>query len=145
MCGLNITLNASEKSLKEQIIAFMDKIKQEIEVINTMDNKIEILTEYKQNLDLRKSILTVCERKEKIAEELKKQQEKVEQKIKEETQATAEVLQNFIPKQDEIIAPKVIQEEEKQYEMTFTIRGTMAQLKSVKEFLKKENLLNEKE
>ena len=140
--NLNITLTATEKALKEQLRVFFDKIKTDLEIIDTMDNKIEILAEYKTNLDLKKSILVVSERKEREAEEIKRQQELAKQKEEESKTTTAENLSN----EDEIIAPKEIkqeQEEEKKYTMTFKVSGTMEQLKELKEYLKERKLINE--
>lgn len=139
--NLNITLTVTEKALKEQLRAFFDKIKTDLEIIDTMDNKIEILAEYKTNLDLKKSILVVSERKEREAEEIKRQQELAKQKEEESKTTTAENLSN----EDEIIAPKEIkqeQEEEKKYTMTFKVSGTMEQLKELKEYLKERNLID---
>lgn len=138
MYGLNITLSASEKSLKEQIIAYLDKIKTELEVIDKTDNKIEVLAEYKSTLDLKQSILTVCERKEREAEELRKQQEKEQKQIEESKTSTAENLQEV---EEEITAPKVI-EEDKKYTMTFTVTGTMEQLKELKQYLLNKELID---
>ena len=139
--NLNITLTATEKALKEQLRVFFDKIKTDLEIIDTMDNKIEILAEYKTNLDLKKSILVVSERKEREAEEIKRQQELAKQKEEESKTTTAENLSN----EDEIIAPKEIkqEQEEKIYTMTFKVSGTMEQLKELKEYLKERKLINE--
>ena len=139
--NLNITLTATEKALKEQLRVFFDKIKTDLEIIDTMDNKIEILAEYKTNLDLKKSILVVSERKEREAEELKRQQGLAKQREEEKQVATAENLSN----EDEIIAPKEIkqEQEEKIYTITFKVSGTMEQLKELKEYLKERKLINE--
>lgn len=142
MCGLNVTLTASEKSLKEQIIAYIDKVKQDLMVIDSQENKIDILMEYKQCLDLNKSIIMVNERKKRLEEEMKRQQEFVEQRLKQESVATAEALSNFVSPQ-EIEAPKVIPKEEKKFTMTFIVTGTMEKLKALKEYLKREDLINE--
>lgn len=139
--GLNITLAASEKSLKEQIVAYLDRIKSDLMVIDSQENKVEVFVEYKDCLDLNRAILAVNDRKKKQQEELKRLEEFVDQKMKLETQATAEALQKFIPNTEEIIVPKVV-EETKQFEMTFTVKGTMEQLKKLKEYLKRENLIN---
>ena len=140
--NLNITLTATEKALKEQLRVFFDKIKTDLEIIDTMENKLEILAEYKTNLDLKKTILIVSERKKREAEELKRQQGLAKQREEEKQVATAENLSN----EDEIIAPKEIkqeQEEEKKYTMTFKVFGTMEQLKELKEYLKERKLINE--
>ena len=47
--GLNITLSASEKSLKDEIVLFCTKISEDLKVINNEENKEEVLLEYKSN------------------------------------------------------------------------------------------------
>ena len=46
--GLNITLSASMKSLKEQIIAFCEKISNDLKLIEVEKYKDEVLVEYKK-------------------------------------------------------------------------------------------------
>lgn len=101
--NINVTLTASMKSLKEQAKAFIDKILDDIQLINLEEHKEEILVEYKQTLNASKSIITVknriamIEREKQIQEELKKEEEDLKDKFS-----------NF-PKQEETIlqAPKV--------------------------------------
>ena len=45
---INVTLSASMKSLKEQAKAFIDKIVDDLNVINTQEHKDDILYEYKR-------------------------------------------------------------------------------------------------
>lgn len=47
--GPNVTLSASEKSLKEQAKAFIDKVASDIEMISTQEFKDEIMVEFKNN------------------------------------------------------------------------------------------------
>lgn len=161
--GLNITISASEKSLKEQIISFISKIKQDLQVIDSQEFKTEILVEYKQNLDLNKSILLVNERKKRLQLEKEKQEKLIQERLEAEQKATAEALQNyFIPKdkivfvnkgneeenyakqvkeeEEEIIAPTNITEQEKKYTLNFKVTGTMEELKALKEYMKNNNL-----
>lgn len=131
MANINVTLTASIKSLKEQAKAFMDKILDDIQLINTQDYKEEILVEYKQNFNVSKAITTVknriamIEREKQIQEDLKQQKEDLEQK-----------LSNF-PKQEETIlqAPKTEDISETKSKMTFTVCGTIQQLKLLKQFI----------
>lgn len=131
MANINVTLTASIKSLKEQAKAFIDKILDDIQLINTQDYKEEILVEYKQNFNVSKAITTVknriamIEREKQIQEDLKQQKEDLEQK-----------LSNF-PKQEETIlqAPKTEDISETKSKMTFTVCGTIQQLKLLKQFI----------
>lgn len=134
--NINVTLSASMKSLKEQAKAFVDKIVDDLNLIDTQEHKDEILYEYKQSLNVSNAITTVANRYKAI-EEAKAREE--ERKAREQAEAEAvakveEVVEAVAPPTVEPIAPPV--EEEKTYTLKFTVRGTMPQLKALKEFLK---------
>lgn len=74
---INITLNASKKKLQEQCKTFIDKIVDDLNLIETQKHKAEILVEYKQTLNVSQAITTVTNRFRAIEEEKKKQEEKV--------------------------------------------------------------------
>ena len=133
--NINVTLSASMKSLKEQAKAFVDKIVDDLNLIDTQEHKDEILYEYKQSLNVSNAITTVANRYKAI-EEAKAREE--EHKAREQAEAEAvakveEVVEAVAPPTVEPIAPPV--EEEKTYTLKFTVRGTMPQLKALKEFL----------
>ena len=132
---INVTLSASMKSLKEQAKAFIDKIVDDLNLINTQEHKDEILYEYKQSLNVSNAITTVANRYKAIEESKAREEER---KAREQAEAEAaakveEVVEAVVPPTVEPIAPPV--EEEKTYTLKFTVRGTMPQLKALKEFL----------
>lgn len=132
---INVTLSASMKSLKEQAKAFIDKIVDDLNVINTQEHKDDILYEYKASLNVSAAITTVTDRYKAI-EAAKAREE--ERKAREQAEAKAaakveEVVEAVVPPTVEPIAPPV--EEEKTYILKFTVRGTMPRLKALKEFL----------
>lgn len=134
--NINVTLSASMKSLKKQAKAFINKIADDLNLIYTQEHKDEILYEYKQSLNVSNAITTVANRYKAI-EEAKAREE--ERKAREQAEAEAvakveEVVEAVAPPTVEPIAPPV--EEEKTYTLKFTVRGTMPQLKALKEFLK---------
>lgn len=138
--NINVTLTASKKSLKEQAKAFIDKIKDDLKLIGTQEGKEEILVEYKQNLNVSKSIQEVANR-HKLLEEEKKRQEELKNKQLEEAQrqadmsikkqevATKNALENFVME-----APKV-EEQEEILTLKFKVRGTRSKLRELKRFL----------
>lgn len=133
--NINVTLSASMKSLKEQAKAFVDKIVDDLNLIDTQEHKDEILYEYKQSLNVSNAITTVTNRYKAI-EEAKAREE--ERKAREQAEAESaakveEVVEAVVPPTVEPIAPPV--EEEKTYTLKFTVRGTMPRLKALKEFL----------
>ena len=138
--NINVTLTASKKSLKEQAKKFIDEIVDDLKLIETQECKEEILVEYKQNLNVSKSIQEVANR-HKLLEEEKKKQEELKNKQLEEAQrqadmsiktqevATKNALDNFV-----IEAPK-IEEQEEILTPPFKVRGTRSKLRELKRFL----------
>ena len=127
MANINITLSASIKSLKEQAKAFIDKVVDDLKLIDTQEHKIEILAEYKANLNVSNAITSVNDR-------FKREEE--ERTIQEELKKQKEIEKETIEKVNEVATPMSAPvEEEKRYSMTFKVYGTMEQLKSVKYYL----------
>lgn len=71
--NINVTLSASMKSLKEQAKTFIDRIADDLKLIDTQEYKAEILVEYKQSLNVSNAITTVSNRFKAIEEEKAKQ------------------------------------------------------------------------
>lgn len=133
--NINVTLSASMKSLKEQAKAFIDKIVDDLNVINTQEHKDDILYEYKASLNVSAAITTVTNRYKAI-EAAKAREEERRAREQAEAEAAAkveEVVEAVAPPTVETIALPV--EEEKTYTLKFTVRGTMPRLKALKEFL----------
>lgn len=126
--NINVTLSASMKSLKEQAKAFVDKIVDDLNLIDTQEHKDDILYEYKQSLNVSNAITTVANRYKAIEEAKAREQAEAETAAKVES-----VVESAAPPTVEPIAPPV--EEEKTYTLKFTVHGTMPQLKALKEFL----------
>lgn len=95
---LNITLSASKKSLKDKVKATIDKVADDLAMIDTQPYKAEILVEYKKSLNVSQAILTVTNRMKAIEEE--KAKAAAAQAVAEEEAATA-------AKVDEAIAESV--------------------------------------
>ena len=126
----NVTLSASEKSLKKEVKDKVEKIKSEIDCINAISDNSELMAEYMKCLNLAQAKMTVIERQHAIeaAEEataVYTQQEQIKQ----------EVIERI-----EQLAPPVEVEEVKTYTMTFTVSGTIEQLKALKAFMIANNI-----
>lgn len=146
---INVTLSASRKSLKEQAKQFIDKIVDDLKLIDTQEHKAEILVEYKQSLNVSQAITSVTNRFKAIEEEKKKQEElkrkqleeaqrRADESIRVQTEATRQALENFIPKTEETILQTPVIIEEKQEEiltLRFAVRGTRTKLRELKQFL----------
>ena len=149
---INVTLSTSRKSLKEQAKQFIDKIVDDLKLIDTQEHKTEILVEYKQSLNVSQAITNVTSRFKAIEDEKKRQEElgqrqmeeaqrRADESIRTQTEATKQALENFVPKTEERVEETILQApviEEKQEEiltLKFTVRGTRTRLKELKQFL----------
>jgi len=128
--NIKVGLSDSEKSLKDQSKAFIDKIIDDLTLIDTQEHKTEILVEYKQTLNVSQSITSVVDRFKRIETE-KLRLAELEAKKQEEVKV--------IEKVEEVIAPIVEVAVESKYNMTFKIIGeTKIRLLKVREWLEKE-------
>ena len=132
---INVTLSASMKSLKEQAKQFIDKIIDDLNLIETQEHKAEILVEYKQTLNVAQSITSVTNRFKAIEEEKKRQEQKVVHiemnENHEITQKSYEQLENTFNKPLE--QPK--EDNEEILTLKFAVRGTRTKLRELKQFL----------
>ena len=133
--NINVTLSASMKSLKEQAKAFIDRICDDLNLIETQEHKDEIFYEYKRSLNVSGAIKTVVERYRAIEEAKAREAERqakfeAEQKAAEKVEMVVETLTP-----PTVVTPAETKEEI--YTLQFTVKGTKAQLRAVKEFLEK--------
>lgn len=133
-----INLTDSETKLQKQVTATLDRIKKDVDYINKLESKDEILAEYMESLDMTQALDTVERRKQAILKAQQTSQTYTEQEnIKHEVEETVTQL-----------APPVVEEETPEenisempvFKMTFTVTGTMQQLKALKAFLIENNI-----
>lgn len=150
--GLKINISTSDKSLKDRVIEVIEKIKNDLSLVNNISEndefKAEILTEYKQTFDISASIRNVQYRKQQREAELARieaQKAQAEQaRLEAETKAK-EVAPLQAPEvvkpQEQIVkneAAPVPQEEILHY--TLSVSGTRAQLRALRQFLETNNI-----
>ena len=135
--GLNVTMTTSKKALKEQVKAFLDKVSDELALIETQAHRDEILVEYKTSLNAARAITLVTERHKAIEAE-KRRNEVAQAEALARQQAVSKVeeaVQEFAPPKVESTPPTVEIEGEKTYEVSFRVIGTLPKIKALKEFL----------
>nr|DAR09855.1 MAG TPA: Protein of unknown function (DUF1351) [Caudoviricetes sp.] len=159
---LNITLSASDKSLKEQVAGFVGEVTKSIQLIESLNEpdefKAEMLTEYKQTLDVTRAIQNAQYRKQQREVELVRIEAQrvaaeqarlaAEARARETAplQAPAQVnevqpatpVQPAAPIQPEPVqeATEAVQEDENEIvQSAFTVIGTRAQLRALRAFL----------
>lgn len=133
--GLNITLSASIKSLKEQALVFIDKVVSDLKLIELEEYKDEILLEYNQNLNFAEAKLIVADRHKKL-EEIKEQQKEVQLRIDEEAkivEQVEEVIEEITPPVE--IETTVEDLENEKWVLSFTVKGPKEKLKKLKKYI----------
>ena len=147
--GLNITLSASIKSLKEQVLAFINQVVKTIALINLDEYSDELMLEYKNCFDYFKAKEIVTNRHKQL-EELKKQQEekleqeKQEEKVVEKVDSALFVLNEDNGKYEsvnEVTTPKELIEDGEIITVSFTITDTKEKILKLRDYLK-ENEIN---
>lgn len=133
--GINVTLSASLKNLKEQAKAFIDRIESDLKLIETFtDLKAEILVEYKKSLNVSDAITGVKARAKAVQEEQARQEAEAEKRAA-EAQRVAEI-KAAAP--EVIAAPAEVQPEEPKLTLRFTVKATKTKLRELKKFLDEE-------
>ena len=134
---ITIPLNPSKKKLMESVNKFFETIQGHLRAIACYpeDQQTEILVEYKSTLNFTESVIN-AQRRIQAREEEKARQEALKE-LKAQEEKVAE-------KVEEVIAPVEVKEEpkpvEKMYKATFTVKGTVDQLRKLKMFLEQEGI-----
>lgn len=139
--GPNVTLSASEKSLKEQAKAFIDKVASDIEMISTQEFKDEIMVEFKNNgYDGSAAICRVIGRHKQIEaqKEAAAQREEERRRMQEAAQHTisaAPQVSQMAPAQPE----KLEKDPDEVLTAGFRVRATRAKLIALRAFLESDS------
>lgn len=165
---VKVTMSDSVKKLKEQVKATLDKISADITMIATMPDADEIMAEYKRHYDAALAVTTVSNRHKAIEEEKRRAEErrKAEEARAEAERRAREVLeaqkkaeaeampQNASTSPVESVSAPVAQkptedgnggemkftEPVEQFSATFTVYGSIEELKSIKNYLKERGI-----
>lgn len=148
--SLKIIKSKSDKVIKSEIDEYLANIKISISTIETLPNKERVLAKFQMHKDLNRAISETnleVQREEQIkaqnaereriaaerkqqAEEQQKQRELQSQQQSEAIEVEAmETVKQFIPEPEQVVEDKI-------YETTFTVRGTIEQLSKLKQFMK---------
>lgn len=134
---LNISVGLSDgneegkpkKSIKDKVKAGLDKLKNELDTISTLNYNDEILLEYKKTKDLSTSISIVSNRHKEL-EQIQKSSVKVDNvKVQNEEMLNKVTNSLTAPKEEKISRDEIL-------EMTFKVRGTKEKLKELVQFIK---------
>ena len=140
--GISVTLSKSDKSLKADAKAFVERVAADMAAIAAMEHSDEISAEYKRTADLGQALNTVQARHKAI------EVAKAEREAREAAKAERAKAVEEMPAVQALECPTVETVEEAPQEspqepieaepilrLTFTVRGTRSKLKALKQFL----------
>lgn len=145
--GITVTMSASAKSLKTQAKNFLDRIHDDLDLIDTQEFKHEIMIEYRKSLNASQAIMTVTNRHAAIERQraAAQQREEAERQRKAAMAAVQKVVEAEPAPEPPVMAPpEPIQmptiisapvAEEKVYPSYFCVTATIPKLKALKQFL----------
>lgn len=122
------------KKTKDTIENFINKVVDDVKLINSQQYIDEMMIEYKKDLNVSRTITDVNNRHAELEKVQQEKEAKKEQKINDEV---------MLNKIDECLkSPKVVDntgqedgQQEEIFELTFKVRGTKGKLKTLKQFL----------
>ena len=149
--GIKVGLSDTMKSLKEQARAYLDRIDSDLKMIDTLEDRDEILVEYRNSMSVTDAVTTVNNR-HRATEEERARREKNEAVAKEKAEHDAAVEAAVSDAQNEpdlnveqegAISPPTAQNapveqetaHERVYVTAFKVAGTLEMLKELKAFL----------
>lgn len=140
-CGVTVDMAMARqkepKKAMETIESFVLGVRSDLDSILTLDDAAEVLAEYRNSLDLPDAILTVKNRKKLTA--AMREQVAQEQETREQERRHRQELLEAVPE----LRDQLPQEDT--YTMTFTVTGTLPDLKALKIYILSSNLTLEEE
>ena len=128
--GLLTSTGNLTKKIQDQMNEFIDRCAKDVDLINTLEHKEEILIEYKKTPKSAESIAMVMDRYKQL-EDMKKEKESTKEQVINDEEMLKRINILSAPKVEE----KANKNQEEILELTFKVRGTRAKLKALKEFL----------
>lgn len=129
--GMNVTLTATAKKLKEQAAEFISRIESDLRLIDAQQYRDEIMVEYRKTLNCSAAVTSVAERHRALEEEAARKAEAEARKAQEA--ALVEKVAEAVP-----LAPPVVvevQEVDPVLTVAFRVTATKSKLKELKAFL----------
>ena len=134
--GLLTSTGNLTKKVQDQINEFIDRCVKDVELINTLEHKEEILIEYKKTLKSAESIALVMDRYKQL-EDMKKEKESAKEQVINDEEMLKKIDNLTAPKVEEIVTQKEL------FELYFKVRGTKDELIKVIDYLESEGLTYE--
>lgn len=134
--GLNITMSASEKSLRDEIDRFLHGVSDGLQMIQNREDRDEVLVEFWKSLSASQAVNTVEERHRRMAEEKARADARAAEAAAEQRHVSAveKRMEAARPMQAPETAPPAA-DGEPLLCVRFAVTGTRAQLVALKKFL----------
>lgn len=102
--GINVTLSATEKSLKSQAKEFLDRLRDDLSLIAAQPDPDEVLTEYRECRNVARAVQIVRERHARIEAERRRREE--EQEAQRKAQEHAAEVEQVIEEEEQLTMPE---------------------------------------
>lgn len=153
--GIKVNLSTTVSSAKKRIVELLQRIAGEIQYIGGMEYADEVMVEYRKSLNPVSAAQIVSDRHKRMEEERQRRQKQAQEQAAKETAAEkVELAVQDQPEQAEMFQAPTIErlpedekgatseyaddsaQKEKKYAASFTVYGTMEQLKALAAFLR---------
>lgn len=149
--GIKVSLSESRKAMYTKVRAVLDRIAEDLALIETQEHKEEILVEYRKLRNVSQAVTAVDERHKAMEAERQRREQaaadraaraaarsKVEQIVNEDVEIENPPVSTPVeaPAAAPVsVAEENIAEEEKVFSTAFRVNGTLDQLRALKQFL----------
>lgn len=138
--NITVNLNSSLKKLKDEAVTFLEKVNKDLELIDSQQYKDEILVEYNTCYDAVKAITTVNNRMKAIEEQKNRNEELIHRTT---VVIDKQPVETISEKEDILQAPqytRINNISSEKVTMTFTVTGTIEEIKKLKAYLINSNI-----
>lgn len=131
--NIKVTLSASMKSLKKEAKDFIDRVCDDLALIDTQEHKDEILVEYHQTFNCSQAITAVSERHKALAEQEARRLEQEQRKAAEQAAvAKVEEAAPLAPPVEQVAEPVDVDSVKT---LAFKVTAPVSKLRELKQFL----------
>lgn len=141
--GIKVCLSDSKTALQKKAAEFLDRIASDLQVIETLEARVEVMTEYRKTYNLSGSMLIVDERHKAIEAE-KARREALEAERLAAEEAAKKIQPEPEPIPDPVPAPAETKAVSKMYTVLLKITTTMDGMNQLKDFMNRQNIAFER-
>ena len=141
--GIKVGLSDSKTALQKKAAEFLDRIASDLQVIETLEARVEVMTEYRKTYNLSGSMLIVDERHKAIEAE-KARREALEAERLAAEEAAKKIQPEPEPIPDPVPAPAETKAVSKMYTVLLKITTTMDGMNQLKDFMNRQNIAFER-